>query len=120
MLFDFETGERERKQTDDDDHITVRFGKTLDKYNLHGHLYVICEDLATPEELAKGGRVLLPLRMMTEEERGLVGGKNPELWVGGPYPARWPRVNYRYPDRTKACQTKPGSLLDDRLFSRKF
>ncbi|KAI1136860.1 hypothetical protein F5Y05DRAFT_414582 [Hypoxylon sp. FL0543] len=101
----------------DDHHITVRMGVAPDRCNLHGHLYVTYEDL-TPDIIDERYKVLLPIRMMTKEERSIVGGKNPQLWVWGSYPPasyEYPRAHFDYPKTP--FEVKPDSILDKWIFN---
>ncbi|OTA55684.1 hypothetical protein K449DRAFT_438613 [Hypoxylon sp. EC38] len=105
-----------RKLSDDDHHITVRMGVARDTCNLHGHLYVIYEDI-TPHIMDPKYKDLVPIRMMTERERSVVGGKNPQLWVWGWYPppsSKYPPAPYGYPKTP--FEIKPGSILDRKGF----
>ncbi|OTA87748.1 hypothetical protein M434DRAFT_35186 [Hypoxylon sp. CO27-5] len=102
-----------RKLSDDDHHITVRMGVAPQICNLHGHLYVTYEDL-TPHITDEDYKTLLPIRMMTEQERGVIGGKNPQLYVWGPYSRSYGRAPFDYP-RTP-FEIKRGSFLDRKHF----
>ena len=51
--------------------------------------------------------------MMTDEERGVKGGKNPQLWVWGPYPDGYKRSTIKYPK--SPFEVKPGSILAQTL-----
>ncbi|KAJ3578991.1 hypothetical protein NPX13_g1577 [Xylaria arbuscula] len=82
----------------DDNHITLRMGVRPDIANLHGHFYLIHED----NDCKK-----VAIRMMTEEERGVKGGKNPQLWV---WPDYYDRSHIKYPKTP--FEIKPGSILD--------
>ncbi|KAK5634290.1 hypothetical protein RRF57_010004 [Xylaria bambusicola] len=88
-------------KSDDDSHITLRMGTSSNVTNLHGHFYLIyegnnCKNVA--------------IRMMHEDERGIKGGKNPQLWVWGPYPDHYKRSPIKYPK--SPFEIKPGSILD--------
>ncbi|KAI0378199.1 hypothetical protein F5Y04DRAFT_291448 [Hypomontagnella monticulosa] len=88
----------------DDLHITVRFGSSEDTCNLHGHIYLVYED----NDPAKG-----VVRMMKEEERGIKGGRSPQLWVWGNYPPEspaWPRARVGIPKLPH--EIIQGSILD--------
>ncbi|OTA82971.1 hypothetical protein M434DRAFT_16826 [Hypoxylon sp. CO27-5] len=85
----------------DDNHVTLRMGSSPNTSNLQGHLYIIYEN-NNPEMKA--------LRMMREDERGVVGGRNPQLWVCGKYPPDWPRAGIKYPE--SPYEVIAGSLLD--------
>ncbi|KAI0386331.1 hypothetical protein F5Y04DRAFT_275939 [Hypomontagnella monticulosa] len=108
-----------RKFSDDDHHVTVRMGVNPNICNLHGHLYLLSED-RTPHIKDERRKVMVPIRMMTEEERGIVGGKNPHLWVWGPYPdpsPQYPGAPFEYP--RSPYQIKPGSILDNKVFCQR-
>lgn len=67
------------------------------------YMLILCKkNISTPPEPDKGDPVRCPIRLMTETERGLPGGKNPELYVAGKYPPYLPRAQYKYPNRSKA------------------
>ncbi|KAI5865310.1 hypothetical protein GGS23DRAFT_594850 [Durotheca rogersii] len=88
----------------DDFHITIRMGSSQDICNLQGHLYLICEDNDVDGK---------PVRLMNDDERGIIGGKNPHLWIWGQYPAEsrdWPRAGVRYPKAP--YEIIGGSILD--------
>ncbi|KAJ8132666.1 hypothetical protein O1611_g958 [Lasiodiplodia mahajangana] len=90
-----------RIMSDDDNHITLRMGLTEDICNLHGHFYLIYED-NDPQKKA--------IRMMREDERSIVGGKNPQLWVMGAYPKQFQKAEIKYP--TTPFEIVPGSIFD--------
>ncbi|KAI1215194.1 uncharacterized protein F4807DRAFT_455644 [Annulohypoxylon truncatum] len=81
----------------DDSHVTLRIGSSANTCNLHGHIYLISRDNG------------LEIGMMPEGERGVEGGKNPQLWIWGPYPRGWPRAKIQYPEWPWVI--KPGSIL---------
>ncbi|KAI0844811.1 hypothetical protein F5Y00DRAFT_266233 [Daldinia vernicosa] len=87
----------------DDYHVTLRMGSGPHTCNLHGHIYLICEDNNLNNEI---------VRPMTTEERSIVGGFSPQLLVWGKYPAEsaeYPRSGLQVP-RPK-FEIKPGSIL---------
>ncbi|KAI4864014.1 hypothetical protein F4820DRAFT_449444 [Hypoxylon rubiginosum] len=88
----------------DDFHLTLRLGISEDVCNLHGHIYMICEDNNIENKV---------VRAMTHDERGVIGGKNPQLWIWGSYPSEsrdWPRSGIKYPK--SPYEIKPGSILE--------
>ena len=95
----------DRISSDDDWHITLRMGTAADWCNLHGHFYLVYEDNNKPKES-------IALRMMEDEERGLVGGKNPQLWTYGKLPRGYVATNVKYPKAP--YEIVPGSILDRR------
>ncbi|KAI0838805.1 hypothetical protein F5Y06DRAFT_295964 [Hypoxylon sp. FL0890] len=107
---------RGRTFSHDDHHVTIRMGTSPNICNLHGHLYLIYED-RTPDVIKEEDKILVPIRMMTEQERSVVGGKNPQLWVWGGYPdpsPEYPRAPFDYPKTP--YEVKPGSILDKYAF----
>ncbi|KAI1264432.1 hypothetical protein F5Y18DRAFT_428057 [Xylariaceae sp. FL1019] len=86
-----------RIMSQDDPHLTVRFGPDKDRCTLHGHLYVH----VAPKKIGPNKYITVPTgRLMTEAERTFVGGRPRHLWIWGPYnrpcPA-WPRSKIQLP-----------------------
>ncbi|KAI1125302.1 hypothetical protein F5Y10DRAFT_268235 [Nemania abortiva] len=90
-----------RVMSDDDNHITLRMGLTRDTCNIHGHFYLIYEG-NDPTKRA--------IRMMSDSERSIVGGKNPQLWVMGSYPKHLQRTDIKFPETP--FEIIPGSIFD--------
>ncbi|KAI1458957.1 hypothetical protein F4805DRAFT_473916 [Annulohypoxylon moriforme] len=91
----------------DDNHVTLRMGKSADICNLHGHLYLTSEDNDLYKKVTGS---------MADDERGVRGGKNPQLWVWGRYPPqsqRWPRSQVEYPQAP--FDVIPGSILEEQI-----
>ncbi|KAI0095864.1 hypothetical protein F4814DRAFT_174489 [Daldinia grandis] len=84
----------------DDFHVTVRMGNTEDNCNVHGHIYLIYEgnDLNN-----------VAVRAVDQSERGVAGGRSPQLWIWGRYPSYYPRSNL--PPVTTPHKIIPGSIL---------
>jgi hypothetical protein len=89
----------------DDWHITLRLGTAHNWCNLHGHFYIVFED-------NKDAQASKAVRMLKEEERGIVGGKNPQLFTWGPLPRGY--VTYPVKHPTTPFEIVPGSILDKR------
>ncbi|OTB03597.1 hypothetical protein M426DRAFT_23540 [Hypoxylon sp. CI-4A] len=91
----------------------TRFGMSYAWVMMMGHGLSTTPHIEDPRS-----KILIPRRMMTEEERSVVGGKNPQLWAYGRYPdpsAEYPRAPFNYPKTP--FQVKPGSILDGKGFS---
>ncbi|KAI0390594.1 hypothetical protein F5Y17DRAFT_461608 [Xylariaceae sp. FL0594] len=99
------TPEGERKRSDDDWHVTLRLGTRPDWCVLHGHFYIVYDDNDDP---AKSTAV----RMMLQDERGIVDGKNPQMYTWGPLPAGYDASEVKFP--TPPFKVIPGSILDKR------
>ncbi|KAI1099044.1 hypothetical protein F4804DRAFT_345840 [Jackrogersella minutella] len=88
----------------DDNHVTLRMGSSRFTSNVQGHLYLRYKDDDPRKEA---------IRMMTNDERSVVGGQNPHLWVCGRYPPEsreWPRARVKYPETP--FEIVPNSVLD--------
>ncbi|KAI1653934.1 hypothetical protein F4813DRAFT_372564 [Daldinia decipiens] len=71
--------------------------------NLYGHIYLICEGHDIKKKV---------IRLMTSEERDVVGGFNPQLLIWGRYPAEsceYPRSQLKVP--VPEFEIKPDSIL---------
>ncbi|KAI0154548.1 kinase-like domain-containing protein [Xylariaceae sp. FL1272] len=86
-----------RTMAQDDDHVTVRFGPSIDKCTVHGHLYIHMVDKRIGNQTAR----VATGRLMTEDERSYVGGRPRHLWIYGKYRPKcpaWPRANFVLPE----------------------
>ncbi|KAI1647317.1 uncharacterized protein F4817DRAFT_365285 [Daldinia loculata] len=89
-----------RVMNPDDFHVTLRMGDREDNCKVHGHIYLICEDNDLHNVVT---------RPMEHSERGVVGGRSPQLWVWGRYPSQYPRSNL--PPVVTPHKIIPGSIL---------
>ncbi|KAI1264994.1 hypothetical protein F5Y18DRAFT_427638 [Xylariaceae sp. FL1019] len=90
------------KKMDDDNHITLRMGKSENVCNVHGHFYLIHE---------RNDPALKAVRWMRDDERSIVGGKNPQLYFWGPPQPPLSTITFPKDDWI----IKPGSILDVKL-----
>ncbi|KAK9425895.1 putative EKC/KEOPS complex subunit BUD32 [Seiridium unicorne] len=78
-------GMEQRERHDDDEHATVRMSRSPDKTQLSGHIYLMEED--RPKDylgpLYEGYSKIV--RLMTDDERTVVGGRGTQLYIWGPY-----------------------------------
>ncbi|KAI0475549.1 hypothetical protein GGR56DRAFT_518224 [Xylariaceae sp. FL0804] len=75
--------------SDDDYHVTVRFGKDENTCNISGHIYIYTERRKLEGKPVR--YTYEPIRVMEEHERSYVGGRPCHYWIWGPYDRRLPR-----------------------------
>ncbi|KAK6082954.1 serine/threonine-protein kinase SRPK3 [Seiridium cupressi] len=78
-------GREQRERHDDDEHVTVRMGQREDKAQMSGHIYLIEEDLPKDYSGPRYKGYSKIIRLMTDDERTVVGGRGIELYIWEPY-----------------------------------